>query len=267
MQITGQGSGPTSGLPPAASRALQEILGRKDPGIVGVVLSGSAARGMATERSDVDVYVVRSDDTTASREVLRSAAVDEIPVTLARLEQPAPFGSDAWWNRWSFAWAQVLRDDAGGRVAAAVNRLATLTPDEQDAVLAARLDGAINLIYRALKSDRDGRTLERGLDAAEALPWLLDVIFALSSRVRPYNKYLPWELREHPLAVPEWSAHRLVPQFERILAGDPAALREVFAVMERECRRFDANRGQDALGRTFDDWGADLAILRGTDAR
>jgi hypothetical protein len=179
--------------------------------------SGSVARALETERSDVDVYVVRADDTMANDEVLRSAALDEVSVTLAELEQSAGFGSDGWWFRWSFAWAQVLRDDTFGRVTAAVHRQATLTADEQGTVPAARLDGYLNFVYRALKADRDGRRLERKLDAAEALPWLLDVVFALSGRVRPYNKYLPWELREHPLAVPEWSAQTLLPQLEGLL--------------------------------------------------
>jgi len=38
------------------------------------------------------------------------------------------------------------------------------------------------------------------------VPWLLDVVFTLAGRVRPFNKYLPWELAEHPLDVPEWQA-------------------------------------------------------------
>ena len=118
----------------------RQILGRADPEIIGVVLSGSAARGWppSIRRGRLRGPGRRP---TASDEVLRSAAVDEIPVTLSKLERPAPFGSDGWWHRWSFAWAQVLRDDTGGRVAAAVHRQATLTPEEQDVVLAARLDG------------------------------------------------------------------------------------------------------------------------------
>lgn len=256
----------THGLPAAASAALDEILDRDDDDLLGVVLSGSAARGMATGWSDVDVYVVRAEGTRAGDEILRSGAVDEVPVTLSELERPAAFGTDGWWFRWSFAWAQVLRDDTGGRVAAAVRRQATLTRDEQDAVLAARLDGYVNLVYRALKADRDGRRLERRLDAAEAVAWLLDVVFALSARVRPYNKYLAWELREHPLAVPEWSAQVLLPRLEAMLDGSPAALREVFAVVERECRSFDESRGRDVLGSTIDAWGDELGLIRGEGA-
>ena len=151
-------------------------------------------------------------------------------------------------------------------MAAAVRRQATLTPDEQDAVLAARLDGYVNFVYRALKADRDGRRLERRLDAAESVAWLLDVVFALGARVRPYNKYLAWELREHPLAVPEWSAPVLLSQLEAMLDGSPTAVREVFAVVERECRSVDESRGRRALGDTIDAWGDELGLIRGEGA-
>ncbi len=244
-----------------AQAALEEILGRDDPGIVGVVLSGSAARGMATERSDVDVIVVW--DELDGRTTCRSDLVDEWPTTLAELEDVPPFGSMGWWARWSFAWVPVLRDDTGGRLAEAVRRQATLTPQEQRHVLTDgdRLDGWVNFAYRALKSDRDGRALESRLDAAESVPWLLDTIFALAGRVRPYNKYLAWELREHPLDVPEWSAERLLPQLQRMLDGDVVALRETFAVVDRELRRWDATHGGVELGEMVDAWGDELAVF------
>ena len=38
-------------------------------------------------------------------------------------------------------------------------------------------------------------------------------------RVRPYNKYLAWELRHHPLAG--WTADELLPLLDRVLSGDP----------------------------------------------
>lgn len=255
-----------TGLPQSARQALEEILSRDDPDLVGVVLSGSAARGMATERSDVDVYVVSSEQTAERREVRRTQDVDEIPITLAELEQPGEFGTDEWWSRWSFAWVQVLRDDAGGRVAEAVRRQATLTAAEQQRILSPvggnRLDGYLNFVYRALKADRDGRALERRLDAAESVPWMLDVIFTLVGRVRPYNKYLLWELREHPLGIPEWSAPRLLPQLEAVLDGDPGALRSAYAVIERECLVFDAHQGGTPCGDGIASWGAELDLLR-----
>lgn len=247
----------------AARAALDELVGRDDPSILGLVLSGSAARGMATERSDVDVFVVRDD--AVEREKSRSPAIDEIPISLADLERVDRYGTGDWYFRWSFAYAKVLRDDTGGRVTDAVRRKATVDDDEQRWVLIDQdqLDGYVNFAYRALKSHRDGRLLESRLDAAESLPWLLNVVFALAGRLRPYNKYLPWELRSHPLAVPEWSAEGFLPELELMLAGDPPALRRTFAVVDREVRAWDAAHGTTVCGDMVDDWGGELRILRG----
>ena len=249
----------------AARAALDELVARDDPSIVGLVLSGSAARGdMATARSDVDVYVVR-DEEDDDRETLHSAALDEIPRGLTELEEIAPFGTGGWWFRWAMAYTQVLRDDTGGRIERAVRRQAVLDDDEQRSILVDhdQLDGWVNFAYRSLKSDRDGRPFESRMDAAESLPWLLTVVFTLAGRVRPYNKYLPWELREHPLSVPEWSAEAFLPEIERMLAGDAAAIRRTFAVVDREVRAWDAAHGTTVCGDLLDDWGAELEVLRG----
>lgn len=241
---------------------LDEIVRRDDPAIIGVVLSGSAARGMATEHSDLDVYVVLRDG-AEPRETLRTPELDEITVTLAELESPGAFLTEDWYYRWSFAWAQVLRDDTDGRVADAVRRQATLTDEEQRHILTAgdRLDGWVNFAYRALKSHRDGRGLEARLDAAESVPWLLDTVFTLAGRVRPYNKYLVWELREHPLPLEGFEAETLVPMVERMLDGDVSALREVFPLVDRCCREWDAAHGGTALGDLVDGWGVELDLF------
>jgi hypothetical protein len=126
-----------------------------------------------------------------------------------------------------------------------------------------QLDGYVNMAYRALKSERDGRRLESRLDAAESVPWWLDVVFTLEGRVRPYNKYLAWELREHPLSVAEWSAERLLPQVEAILDGDADALRAAYAVVERECLAWDERHGGHDLQELIESWGEELAVLRG----
>src|SRR5215203_3768177 len=120
----------------------------------------------------------------------------------------------------------------------------------------------MNFANRALKSDRDGRPLEARLDAHESVPWLLDVVFTLAGRVRPYNNYLPWELREQPLVVPEWWAEAFLPESERMLAGDPAALRRTFAVVDREVRSWDAAHGTTVCGDLLDDWAPEVAVFR-----
>lgn len=231
---------------------------------LGLILSGSVARGMATERSDLDVYVVLTDEAANERSTTHSTEVDEVPVGIVDLETVWPFGTQDWYFRWSLAWSLTLLDRTGGRLPAAALRQATLSPEESDQVLIKhdRLDGYVNFAYRSLKSDRDGRLLERRLDAAEAMPWLLDVVFALNGRVRPYHKYLPWELHQQPL--PDWSADVLLPLLERTLDdGDPGAVREIFARVEAACSGYDLARGHTRTVDQIASWGDELGVLRG----
>ena len=231
--------------------------------LLGLVLSGSAGRGLATAGSDLDVIVVLTDDAAAARSTERSPEVDEWPCSLSELTTVPPFGTEWWWTRWSFAWAPVLLDTADGVVSRGAHRQATLSPEESDAVLVdhARLDGWVNHAYRALKSDRDGRAAESRLDAAESVPWLLDVVFATAGRVRPYNTYLPWELRTHPLE--EWPAEELLVLVERTLTGDPAAIRETFPRVLAGCEAYDARRGHSRTVDVVRGWGDELGVLRG----
>lgn len=230
--------------------------------LLGLVLSGSAGRGLATSRSDVDLYVVLRDEAIGRRDTVHSPAIDEIPVAMTELLDIATFGSEGWWFRWSFAWTPVLLDRTSGRIEELLQRQATVTPDEAEAILIDhdRLDGWLNYAYRALKNDRDGRHLEARLDAAESMPWLLDVVFSLAGRVRRYHKYLPWELREHPL--PDWEAADLLRLLTATLDGDPDAVRATFHQIEPLCHAFDDQRASRALTTIIEAWGDELNLLR-----
>ena len=81
-------------LSASAREALEELVTRDDPTILGLVLSGSAARGMATQRSDVDVYIVR--DEVVECETSHSAAIDEICISVADLERVDRYGTGGW---------------------------------------------------------------------------------------------------------------------------------------------------------------------------
>ena len=255
------------GLSPERGKLLTDLAHRNDADhgadLLGLVLSGSAGRGVATERSDLDVYVVLADGGMRGRNTSRSTTVDEIPVTISGLEAVPPFGTNGWWFCWSFAWAPVLLDHTeGARLQSALRRQATVATDEAESILVEhdRLDGWLNFAYRALKNDRDGRALERRLDAAESMPWLLDVIFTLAGRVRPYHKYLPWELRQHPL--PNWHAEELLALLTATLDGDPAAIRVTFERVEMLCAAFDNERPEPVLTPIIDDWGDELQLLK-----
>jgi len=92
------------------------------------------------------------------------------------------------------------------------------------------------------------------------MAWLLDVVFALAGRVRPYHKYLPGELCEHPLAG--WPSDVLLPLLERTLDGEPAAIRKTFARVEACCAAYDEARGHDRTRDIIGAWGDDLVLFR-----
>ena len=129
---------------------------------------------------------------------LHTAELELIPLTLEQSRR-SWFGSAQYGYRWTYAGANLL--DRTGQAARAVERQSSLSRAESMVILIdhARLDGWINLVYRALKSARDGNHLEAALDGSESVHMFLDVIFALEGQVRPYNKYFRWALRNHPL--------------------------------------------------------------------
>ncbi|MGY0235292.1 hypothetical protein [Longispora urticae] len=214
-----------------------------DPDVLGIVLTGSRARdGMATGHSDTDVIIVVAEYGGAWTETTRTPALDTIPTSLADLADV----SDRW-GRYAYRGARVLLDRLDGRVAAQVNAQATLTPAETDAWVREELDGYVNFIYRAAKNRRDGRPDLARLEEIEAASWFGWTLFALHGRVRPYNKYLRWELETHPLPPP-WTA-------DHVIAGLTSQPSTLFADLERVVRA-------GGYGDVLDSWGSELDLLR-----
>jgi predicted nucleotidyltransferase len=218
------------------SAAFDDLLARaqNDPNVLGLILSGSHARGMATDNSDVDVFVIVPEYSEAWGKTLHSPELDEIPYSLADLKDKS-----ARWMRYSFRGARVLMDRLNGGVTELVDAQARLTPQEADLWARESLDAYLNSIYRAAKSHRDGRADLARLDEIEAPAWFLEALFALFGRVRPYNKYLRWELETYPLPAP-WTAANLI----STLPERPGAF---FAELEGLAR-------QTGLGDVFDGW-------------
>ncbi len=109
------------------------------------------------------------------------------------------------WNRYSLAWLEPQLDKTG-EVAAAMKDATRVDP----AGAGEPLDGYVNSYYRSAKNARVGLELASLLDAQESIRWFLEFVFAVHGRLRPYNKWLAWELENHPLP---WNN---LPRLERI---------------------------------------------------
>jgi len=223
-------------------------LARSRDDIVGLYVFGSRGRDfMVDERSDWDVCVVLAD-----REA-RAAFDREFPyehgarveIASATLDSLRDLASEH--SRYAAAHADVVLDKTGGELSRVVADLESLPSGGKDKVVREALDDYINQAYRSLR-------YATRLDAVEAVPPALRTIFALSNRVRPYNKYLEWELRHHPLEG--WTADELLPLIDRVLTGEPAAQHELFNRLEAPARR-------EGFGDVVDGWEPDVAWLRG----
>jgi hypothetical protein len=186
--------------------------------------------------------VVVDAHTLRWRETTRTPEIDEIVYTVDELVD-----TSVTWQRYAFRGATVLLDRLDGRIATLVEAQATPTAQQAREWAAENLDAYINQAYRTAKSRRDGRPIEARLDEMETAGWFLATLFPLYGRLRPYNKYLRWELATFPLGWP-WDAGTLP---ERVIA-DPIGL---FAEIQRVAR----DRGHGAV---VDSWGDELALLR-----
>ncbi|MEV4351637.1 nucleotidyltransferase domain-containing protein [Actinoplanes sp. NPDC049596] len=172
---------------------------RDDPAVVGLVLTGSHARGLATARSDVDAYVV-TQGPVGWQPVSPAPRWDLTVLSVDELADVSDTG-----RRYAYRGARVLLDRLDGRVAELVRRQATLSTEDADAIARAQLGRYAGFVRRAVAHRRDGRAEVARLEEMEAAGVLLTALFAVFGRVRPYNKYLRWELDHYPLPDP-WTA-------------------------------------------------------------
>ena len=223
---------------------LDELLAqaRDDENVLGVVVHGSRGRGLHVhEGSDWDVIVVVRELTGRYDSEERGGALEAFEVRVASLAQlPA-------WMLPAVTWTTPVLDKTG-EVAAQLAEATKVDP----ATAAEPLDAYVNSYYRSAKNARAGLELAALLDAQESLRWWLDFVFAAHGRVRPYNKWLEWELREHPLPVSVDLA-----RLERI--ARTADLDEQRALF-RETEALARGLGHSA---TIDGWEPDVAWLRG----
>ncbi|HZC74779.1 MAG TPA: nucleotidyltransferase domain-containing protein [Gaiellaceae bacterium] len=213
---------------------------RHDENVIGVVLFGSRGRGVfVDERSDWDVYVVVRE-VRDDRPFRHGDRVETIELTVEELGEAAG-------DRYHLAWLAPQLDKTG-EVAAAMRAAVLVDP----ATAARPLDAYVNSYYRSAKNARHDLALGSLLDAQESIPHYLEFVFAMQGRLRPYNKWLDWELREHPLPV-EIDLDRL----ERI--GRTGALEDQQTLF----RETEALARAHGHGATIDGWEPDVAWLRG----
>lgn len=230
---------------------------RGDERIVGVVLGGSRGKGFEVEGSDWDVYLIVTDEGPSEG---IDAALARLPpeieicavLTMSAFADYATPDRPEEWDRYNFAHVQPVFDRTSGELARQCAAKEWLPPDVAAVRAAAQLDAYINSTYRAVKNARNGQRDAAALDAAESVSHLLDFAFTAERRVRPYNKYLAWELGIHPLQHPWWSHGSSDPLsvLLSITRVDVQASAQTFTSVEQAARRAGFSAVLDAWGHT-----------------
>jgi hypothetical protein len=233
---------------------------REDPRIVGLYLGGSRGKGAATELSDYDCDIVVDDD--AAAEYGARLRVDDSGFSLgvfglSEFHEHAAWGSPTEWNRYNYAHLTAAVDKLDGEIQRIIDDKATLPDAVARARLPGTLDGYINFVYRSLKNHRDGRALAARLDAAESIPLALGVLFMSHRRLRPYNKYLEWELTRWPLEGAPWNSDHLLGLLSAAAAGEVTAQRALYGGVTAVAARH-------GLAAVIEGWSPDArALLEG----
>lgn len=215
----------------AAAEASDEVLG--------LWLGGSRGKRRPTVHSDYDLGLVVADGRQAAwrARVASLAGIDAQVFDHAGFVAYAAWDGPQTWDRYSFAHVRALIDRTGD-IQALIDVKAVIPPDRRGGAIDAALDRFVNQLYRACKCRRDGDALASRLEAAQAPEAFLDALFALDGgRLRPYPKYLAWELDQRPVAAAPWEKAALLALLEDALGETPIpALQALLAGLEPMAR-------------------------------
>jgi hypothetical protein len=237
-------------------------LARADDRVLGLVLTGSRGYGpYARPDSDWDVRLVASDATVDEAASVfateHGAPVEVVVFSLAAFETAGEIGAADEWDRYSYVHAQVVLDKLDGRIGELVAAKSVLPSEGAREIAERELDAYINSYYRSAKNLGNGLAVEAQLDAAESVSSFLTALFALHERVRPFNKFLRWELAEHPLGDALWNEETLLARLRAIKStADLEEQQRLF----RDAAQLARERG---LGAVVDGWHPDVPWLRG----
>jgi len=231
-----------------------------DPNILAFWLDGSRGKGLETGDSDYDCTMIVKEKVSSQYarrySNLSSCEIDLSVMSLLQFRNYAAWGSDTAWARYNFTHLTAIVDKTGGEAQRLIDEKGGIPVAVKRSFIAGALDHFINQTYRSLKCFRDGSSVGARLEAAEAVTPFLNAVFALHDRLRPYYKYLEWELNERPLTRFAIKTDELIHCILDILANGAAPAQENLLVHLEELAT------ADGYGGIFADWGAKLEWMK-----
>lgn len=224
---------------------------QNDPNVIGFFTQGARGKGLVTQYSDYDIaIIVRDEICDEYKNKYKSFGGMDFDLsveTLDELKSDAAWGSDSVWNRYNYTHLKAEIDKTG-EIQEIIDEKGTIPKREKDNFIIGSLDHYINQIFRSVKCSRDGDLKASHFEAAESISPLLDAVFALEGRIRPFYKFLDWELTNYPLTKLPWSKDDFINfLFEIVKTADIKTQQEILKNIEHVFRK----EGFDSV---FDSW-------------
>lgn len=174
---------------------------KNDDRIIGIILAGGRGKGAFSENSDYDVMIVTTDEgfESVKKDYPKTEYIDSLPHAISEFREYAKTGTRTQYDKYNFTHNTAILDKTG-EIQKLVDEKGALESGKAQKIAQDALGGYLNSLHRSLKNLRDGNMLAGYLDAIETIPKIITFIFAIEERVRPFNKFLVWELESHPLA-------------------------------------------------------------------
>jgi len=235
------------------SEKFNQILERAktDENIIGLFFVGSRGKGFENEYSDYDIAIITKDEAVEKLKTEfpknKFENIEFIVMSLSEFKDYAEWGSAFAWDRYTFLHVKALVDKTG-EVQKLIDEKGLIPEPERHNFIASVLDDYINWVFRAVKCFRNKNILGARLEASASIPSLLDVLFALENRPKPFLGYLEKELKAYPLKKIPWPADEFLKKILLILStADIKTQQEILKMIEILLRK-------EGFGKVFDDW-------------
>lgn len=232
----------------------QKILkeAESDQNVIGFVLGAGRGKGFATEYSDYDIIIIVPDEKISEYEKkyesFNSTEIIEAHVrSLSQFKEYANWGGVDAGHQYNFVYLKA-QIDRTGEIQKIIDEKSVIPADKVKEFVSGELDKYINFYYRSVKNFRDKNLVASHLDGAESVFALLSAVFGLEGRLRPYNKFLEWELKTRPLKLLPWNGDEFLEKITKIIqTGDVATQKEILNKI------FELFR-QHGYGAVIDGW-------------
>ena len=224
---------------------------KTNPDIIGFFLGGSRGKGFENSHSDYDTRMIVKDKVAKTYqrkyEKIKFSEIDLVVMSLSEFRKYALWGSPEAWDRYDFTHVKPLVSKSA-EIQKLINDKGSIPKDRRHDFILFSLDAYINGVFRSVKCFRNRNEAGTRLEASTSIPYLLDLVFALHDRPKPFYGYLDRELKKYPLDKLPWSGKSFSKMILNILStADLKTQQKILKTIEKLFR-------EEGFGQVFDDW-------------